>query len=121
MGIIDFFRKKKIPIDFSDENVAELTKKSDSLGQTLIDNGMGFYVDYLSQIRLAADNKNEEEFKKLVISRELFGGAGAIWEIQIVNQTEHNKFKKQFSGYVELLSRMGIRNGRMKQILSGMP
>ncbi|MEE9432104.1 MAG: hypothetical protein V3V16_13730 [Melioribacteraceae bacterium] len=90
--------------------------KSDLLGQTLIDNGFGFYVDYLSQIRLEADNKNESEFKKLVISRELFGGAGALWEIYIKNSTERQKFKIQFSEYIDLLIKMGIRNGRVNQI-----
>ena len=68
MGIFDFLKKKKIPIDFSDKNVSELTLKFDLLGQTLIDNELGFYVDYLSEIRLAAENKNESEFKKLVVS-----------------------------------------------------
>ncbi len=121
MGIFDFFRKKEIPIDFSDENVSELTKQSDSLGQILIENGMGFYVDYLSQIRIAADKKNEEDFRKLVISRELFGGSGALWEIHIENQTEYRKFNKQFSEYIDLLTRMGIRNGRVQQIHKTMP
>jgi hypothetical protein len=116
MGIFDFLKKKKISIDFSDENVTELTLKSDLLEQTLIENGKGFYVDHLSQIRLAADNKNESEFRKLVISRELFGGAGALWEIYIENPTEYKKFNKQFSEYVDLLTRMGIRNRRVKQI-----
>ena len=116
MGIFDFLKKKKIPIDFSDENVSELTQKSDLLGQTLIDNGHGFYVDYLSQIRLSADHKNEVEFKKLVISNELFGGAGALWEIHIENQTEYKKFNRQFTEYVDLLNRMGIKNGRVSQI-----
>ncbi len=115
MGIFDFL-KKKTPIDFSEENISELTLKSDLLGQTLIDNEMGFYVDYLSQIRLAADNKNDAEFKKLVISPELFGGAGALWEIYINNSTEHQKYKIQFSEYVELLIKMGIRSRRVNQI-----
>ena len=120
MGIFDFLKTKKIPIDFSDENVLELTLKSDLLGQTLIDNGLGFYVGHLSQIRLSADKKNESEFRKLVISRELFGGAGALWEIYIENPTEYKKFNKQFSEYVDLLTRMGIRNGRVKQIRTKM-
>jgi hypothetical protein len=122
MGIFDFLTKKKnLPIDFSEQNVSELTRKSDLLGQTLIDNGLGFYVDYLSQIRLAADNKNELKFKKLVISRELFGGAGALWEIHIENQIEYKKFNKQFTEYIDLLKRMGIKNGRVNQIRKTMP
>ncbi len=105
-----------MPINFSEENISELTLKSDLLGQTLIDNGLGFYVDHLSQIRLSADKKNESEFRKLVISRELFGGAGALWEIYIENLAEYQKYNKQFSEYVDLLTQMGIKNGRVKQI-----
>ena len=116
MGIFNFFKKKKLPIDFSKKKVSELTKKSDLLGQTLIDNGFGFYVDYLSQIRLAADNKNEIEFRRLVLGNELFGGSGALWEIYIENQNEYNKFNKQFSEYIELILLMGINNGRVKRI-----
>ena len=105
-----------MPIYFSDKNLLELTQKSDLLGQTLIDNGLGNYVDHLSQIRLAADNKNESEFKELVLSRELFGGAGALWEIYIENPTEYKKFSTEFSEYITLLTRMGISNGRVEQI-----
>jgi hypothetical protein len=121
MGIFDFWKKKKIPIDFSEQNISELTQKSDLLGQTLINNGLGFYVDYLSKIRLAADNKNESEFKELVISRELFGGAGALWEIHIENQTEYKKFNKQFCEYLDLISRMGIKHRALKQTRKLMP
>lgn len=116
MGVFNFLRKKKLPIDFSEEKVSELTKKSDLLGQTLIDNGFGFYVDYLSQIRLAADNKNEIEFRRLVLSNELFGGSGALCEIYIGNQSEYHKFEKQFSQYIELLFDMGINDRRVRQI-----
>ncbi|MBR9831441.1 hypothetical protein GYB57_04780 [bacterium] len=121
MGIFDFLTKKKVPIDFSDENVSELTRKSDLLGQTLIDNGLGFYVDYLSAIRLAAENKNETEFKKLVISRELFGGSGALWEIHIENPTEYRKFNNQFCEYLDLISEMGIKHRALKQTRKLMP
>jgi hypothetical protein len=121
MRIFDFWRKKELPIDFSEENYAELTNLSDSLGQILIENGMGLYVEYLSQIRIAADNKNESEFRKLVVSRELFGGSGALWEIYIENRTEYRKFNKQFCEYIDLITRMGIRNGRIKQTRKTMP
>jgi len=57
----------------------------------------------------------------LVISRELFGGAGALWEIYIEKPTEYKKFNNQFTEYVDLLTRMGIKNGRVKQIRKTMP
>jgi hypothetical protein len=121
MEIFNSWKKMRETIDFSDDNIAELIKKTDLLRQTLSENGKGFYIDYLSLILLAAENKNESEFKKLVISRELFGGAGALWEIHIENSTEYGKFNKQFSDYIDLLSRMGIKNGRIKQIQITMP
>ncbi|MFV9552583.1 hypothetical protein [Algibacter sp. PT7-4] len=121
MGIFDFLKKKKTPIDFSDKNVSKLTLKSDLLGQTLIDNGLGFYVDYLSKIRLAAENKNESEFRKLVVSRELFGGSGALWEIHIENQTEYRKFNTQFCDYLDLISEMGIKHRALKKTRKLMP
>lgn len=110
MGIFDFLnKKKKLQIDFSEANISELTLKSDSLGQTLIDNGMGFYVDYLSQIRLAADNKNDVEFKKLLIKSGLFRGNGSLRDIQMKSPSENRKFISQLYQYVNLINRMGIR------------
>lgn len=118
MGLFDLFKRTEKPIDFSDENVAALTKLSDQLGDTLIKSGFGFGVDHLSQIRLAADRHDNEEFKKLVISRELFGGSGAIWEIWIEDKQLQSQFNRQFCDYIDLLKTMGIRNGRVNQVRS---
>ena len=118
MGLFDFFKRPKEMIDFSDENVEALTKLSDQLSDTLIKSGYGFGADYLSQIRLAADRHDNEEFKKLVTSRELFGGSGAIWEIWIEDKQLQDKFNKQFCDYADLLKAMGIKNGRVNQVRS---
>lgn len=118
MGLFDFFKRQEKLIDFSDENAAALTKLSDQLGDTLIKSGFGFGVDHLSQIRLAADRHDNEEFKKLVISKELFGGSGAIWEIWIEDKQLQNQFNRQFCDYIDLLKTMGIRNGRVNQVRS---
>lgn len=118
MALFDLFKRPKRPIDFSDENIESLNKLSNQLGDTLIKSGYGFGVDYLSQIRLAADRHDNEEFRKLVISRELFGGSGAIWEIWIEDKQLQSQFNKQFCDYVDLLKTMGIRNGRVNQVRS---
>jgi hypothetical protein len=121
MGIFDFWKKKDKPINFSEKNITELTKQSDALGEILIQNGMPFRAEYLSLIIEAAKNNDEVEFKKLIISRDLFGGSGALWEIYIENQTEYYKFNKAFRNYIDLITLMGIKNGRVEQIQKIMP
>lgn len=116
MGLFDFFKRPEKPIDFSDNNIKVLTKLSDELGDILIKSGYGYGVDYLSQIRLSADNHDSEKFKTLVISRELFGGSGAIWEIWIDDTELRKQFNKQFCDYIYLLKKMGIKNGRINQV-----
>jgi len=108
--------KSEKTMDFSKENVEALKKLSDQLGDTLIKAGYGSRVDYLSQIRLAADKHDNEMFQKLVISRELFGGSGALWEIWIEDKRLRTDFNKQFCDYVDLLKKMGIINERVNQV-----
>ena len=121
IGLLNFFKNTERPIDFSNENIERLTKFADELGDTLIKTGFDLYVDFLSQIRLAAERHNEEEFKKLVLRRELFGGAGALWEIWIEEENLRIKFEKQFCDFVDLLKLMGIRNGRVNQARKSFP
>lgn len=122
MRIIDFFIKERKDnsldsnIDFSDDNVERLTKLLDELGDTLIKTHYGNYVDYLSQIRLTAENRDTETFKELIISRELFGGAGALWEIWIEDKKSRKLFNKLFCEFMDILKEMGIRNARINQL-----
>jgi len=103
-------------IDFSDDNVKTLSKLTDVLGDTLIKAGFGIYVDILSQIRLAAERRDQNIFVKQVTSRELFGGSGAIWELLISEKDLQSTFEKQFCEFVDQLKKMGIENARINQV-----
>lgn len=119
MGLFDFKRKTNSTIDFSDEKVELLSKLTDELGDTLIESGFEFYVDHLSQLRVSAEKRDKEKFEKLVVSPELFGGSGALWEIWIEDNKLRQKFEQQFCGLVDHLKRIGIRNDRIDQVRSG--
>ena len=106
-------------IDFSNDNIERLTTITDALGDTLIRTGFGIYVDQLSQIRLAAERHDKENFEKQVINRGLFGGAGALWEIWIEDKQSQIKFEKQFCEFVDQLKCMGINNARINQVREG--
>lgn len=119
MGIFDFIRKQDSVIDFSNEKVELLSTLTDKLGDTLIKSGFGFYVDYLSEIRLSAAQGDEGKFKKLVVSPELFGGSGALWEIWIEDPDLRKKFGRDFCKLVDHLKEMGIKNVRVDQVRKG--
>ncbi|MEO6452696.1 MAG: hypothetical protein ABIN97_01425 [Ginsengibacter sp.] len=106
-------------IDFSSDNVERLITLTDILGDTLIKAGFGVYIDQLSQIRLAAERHDKESFEKQVINRDMFGGAGALWEIWIDDKQLQNKFERQFCEFVDQLKKMGINDKRVNQIRKG--
>jgi hypothetical protein len=116
MGIFNFWKKEEKQIDFSDKNITRLINLSDLICEILINNEMGFYSDYLYLINLSAEKKDETEFKNLIISRNLFGGSGALWEIYIENKDEYNRFNKLFCEYIDVITQMGIKNKRIMQI-----
>ena len=116
MGIFNFWKKEEIQINFSEKNITRLMNLSDLICEILIKNQMVFYADYLSLINLSAKKKDEAEFKNLIISRNLFGGSGALWEIYIENKDEYNRFNKLFCEYIDVITQMGIKNKRIMQI-----
>ena len=116
MGIFNFWKKEEIQINFSEKNITRLMNLSDLICEILIKNQMVFYADYLFLINLSAKKKDEAEFKNLIISRNLFGGSGALWEIYIENKDEYNRFNKLFCEYIDVITQMGIKNKRIMQI-----
>ncbi len=119
MGLFNFLGISDKPIDFSEDNVENLTKIIDDLGDTLIKASFGFYVDHLSQIRLASERHDSVYLKKLVICAELFGGSGAMWEIWIKDDELRREFNIYFCQFVDILKKMGIKDGRIDQVRRG--
>jgi len=107
--------KRDQPLNFSGPQIQSLGEIIDSLATTLRDAGLSFYINQLHQIKSAAANEDEETFKKLVISHELFGGSGALWEVYISDAELQNIFYHQFRHFVIQLQVMGIRNQRINQ------
>jgi len=115
--MINLFKKRKQleHLDFSEENIEKFIIISDLIGDTLIKSGYGYLVDYLSQIRLRAEERDSNGFKKLVISNELFGGAGSLCDIWIEEKELRQKFEKEFADYLDLLMVIGLDDIRIRR------
>ncbi len=116
MKFFRFWDKDEFNIDLSKRKIDRLKRLTKGLEIILLENGFGFYSDYLNQIWIAANAKNGVEFRTLVESQEIFGGSGALWEIYIENRTDYKRFNKQFCRYIDHIKRMGIANNRIQQI-----
>lgn len=108
--------RKPSKVDFSDENVAELIRLSDELGDTLIESGHGFMVDCLAVVRLAAERRDHDEFRKAVLGYELLGGAGSLSDVMIENPQLNDKFLGQFASLIDHVKKMGIWDSRLNRI-----
>jgi hypothetical protein len=110
MDLCDLFISKS---KIKKTGVDELKNQTTRLRETLQNNGFSSYNFRLSNALAAAQIGDEIKFRELVISNEIFGGAGALWEIYIDDKFEYEKFNAQFSNYIEALIKIGIRNKRV--------
>ena|ERR1043165_1083002 len=105
--------------NFSNENLISLSHIISNLCDTLTKTGHVGWVDYLSKIEVTAQQHNHEAFNSYVVSNEIFGGAGAMWEIWIEAIDLRIQFEKQFCEFVDLLKNIGVSNVRIDQIREG--
>lgn len=77
-------------------------------------------IPYLEQIETAIISQNGDLLKKLVINAELIGGSGALWEINIHEEDYKQEFDRQFFNFLDSLIKIGIKNGRLKQVRDGL-
>ncbi len=95
--------------------------------------------DIFNLILKSIESNNEHEFKKLVVSNEMFGGPGALWEttpdieydLRTVHtdaptysndtiMTDRQKFYKLFVDLINELDNQGIKEARIKQVLENL-
>jgi len=111
---------KKSNIEFSEVKIERLQNSIYSLQQTLSNTDSLYYIDYLIEILNSLQQRNSTNFEKLVISNELFGGSGALWELYFSDSKQNKTFKSQFCQFIDCLEDLGINNPRIKQVKEGL-
>ena len=111
---------KQSQLDFSEDKIERLQNSIFSLQLILSNTDSLYYNDYLNEILNSAQQRNSQKFAKLVISNELFGGAGALWEIYFSDTSLDKEFKSQFYQFINCIEDLGIRNPRITQVKEGL-
>ena len=101
---------------FSEENIQSLEQSIIELKAFLAEEGFNSYNQTLTNILAAAYQKDDKKFRNFVETNELFGGAGALWEISIRDNSKQQMFHRYFANFVISLKKIGIKNCRIKQI-----
>ncbi|MDG4717349.1 hypothetical protein [Winogradskyella marincola] len=110
-----FTRNKEL--NFSVENIESLTKSVTELKDVLTKIGTSVGQQELTNVLASAMKKNSKLFKKYVLTNELFGGAGALWELYCGNENLQSEFQNKFNNFCRDLIKIGIKNRRIKQVM----
>ena len=111
-----FTRNKEL--NFSEENIESLTKSVTELKDVLTKIGTSLGQQTLTNVLASAMKKDSKIFKENVLTNELFGGAGALWELYCGNDNLQSEFQNKFNEFCQDLIRIGIKNRRIKQIMN---
>ena len=110
-----FIRNKDL--NFSEENIESLTKSVTELKNVLTEIGTSLGQQELTNVLASAMKKDSILFRKYVLTNELFGGAGALWELYCGNDKLQTEFQNKFNGFCQDLISIGIKNRRIKQVI----
>lgn len=116
---MNIFNRHKA-FDFSDENIESLSVSVTELKDVLRKIGTSGGAQQLNNVLASAMKKDSESFRKYVLTNELFGGAGALWEIYCGNDELQAEFENRFKNFCMELKKIGIKNGRVNQVINGL-
>ena len=105
-------------LNFSEENIESLTKSVTELKNVLTEIGTSLGQQELTNVLASAMKKDSKLFRKYVLTNELFGGAGALWELYCGNNKLQSEFQNKFNEFCQDLISIGIKNRRIKQVMS---
>ncbi|WP_421804210.1 hypothetical protein [Flagellimonas sp.] len=113
---MNIFKRNK-ELNFSDENIESLTKSVTELKSVLDEIGTSLGQQELTNVLASAMKKDSQLFKKYVLTNELFGGAGALWELYCGDEKLQSKFQNKFNSFCRDLIKIGVENRRIKQVM----
>ena len=102
-------------LDFSNANISRLSDAVNDLLNVLRELGYN-YSPALSNVLHAATVRDEMLFKKCVLINDIWGGSGALWEIDIRQPEQRTRFTNSFRKFADVIVAIGITDGRVKQI-----
>jgi len=101
---------------FKDNDIAQLKDAIANLTLTLSKANIHHFAFSLANVENAAERRSWEGFRRAVLTNELFGGAGALWEVWVEDENLRKAFHEQFYSFMRIVISMGVKDGRVKQI-----
>ena len=109
------FKPSSKRLQMTDENVKCLMRKIDEIIRLLHDGKHELQAAQMNDLRDIVFNKNEEEFRKYVLS-DVILPPGAIWDTYFEHQFELIKFQILYSQMFGIIQHIGIDNRMIQQV-----
>jgi len=112
--MFNLFKKKEvIPVLAVYEEYVSILN---SINQYLVMSDNMAQSKFIERLLNLLKEKHVDEFIKLINGIDMWGGAGAVWEVYIENKEEQKKFEKQMLSLIELMKKTDIMGSGIKSI-----
>ncbi|MCF1749658.1 hypothetical protein [Mariniradius sediminis] len=108
------FREKPQGIDFSEENIERFKILLTDIYEVLRDSAYTAQANWILQILAAVENRDQEIFKKKVISSELLGGSGSVIDVWIEDEKKMKWLDSRLNDFLVLTLKSGLNHKAVK-------
>jgi len=111
-----WWTNKKYDIDFSDENIDDLSKACDSLCEFFSENEEWDSMVYIDEIKKAALDYDFNRFRNAAGHHALVGGMNSLNDIGFEKAEKENEFKKRYKTLIEKIIQIGFKHPNLVKI-----
>lgn len=95
---------------FIDESIREkLLNALDNIYSILRDEGFSKQAEYIARLIFPLTTKDDLLFKSRALSAEVWGGAGAVWEVDIRDYLKREEFRRNILIVLESMIQQDIK------------
>jgi len=73
-------------------------------------------ANIILDVQNALNKKNYNDIRKVLNSVDMWGGAGAVWEVYIDNEIQEKKFKQEIIKLIDLMEETNLLGSGIKRI-----
>lgn len=114
--MFNFLFKKKTNLNLTDKEIQNFLVILSNLSAILIESGNDGQARVTQRLSNLLNERNIKEFVEIINSVDMFGGAGAVWEVYIFDKPLSRNFATEMIKLINLMEETNILGRGIKPI-----